>query len=269
MENFALPDPQKLAEKYGLTAKKALGQNFLFDLSITRKIVSYCPNLAEVNVVEIGPGPGGLTRAIAEQQPQTLTCIEFDERAVKSLAEFGEHAKIVQADAMRLDLAEIAPAPRAVIANLPYNIGTKLLTDWLENAQDFSFLCLMFQREVAQRIVAEPNSDAYGRLAIFCQMRAECEILFELPPEAFTPAPKVSSAVIMLRPLKNPPQVDTKKFDQLIAAAFNQRRKMLRVALKNVLPNPEKTLTEANINPQSRAQELSIADYVKLSKTLY
>ena len=263
-----IPDPKQLAQKYDLIAKKALGQNFLFDLNITRRIVDYCGDLSKLNIIEVGPGPGGLTAAIAEASPASLTCIEFDERAVKALAEYGVRAKIVQADALHTDLRELTPAPRAIIANLPYNIGSKLLTNWLYQSADYEFFCLMFQKEVAERIVAQSGDTNFGRLAIFTQVFCHAEILFDLPPEAFSPPPKVTSSVIMLRPHRKQIDVDLKKLERVTQVAFGQRRKMLRGSLKQILPDVEKTLTELDINPQSRAQELTIEDYVKLAKAI-
>ena len=265
---MSLPDPLQLAQKNDLIAKKTLGQNFLFDLSITRRIVDFCPDLAEMNVIEVGPGPGGLTRAIIEKEPKSLTCIEFDERAVKALEAFGDHANVIQGDALHMDLREHSDSPRAVIANLPYNIASKLLTNWLYQSADFEFFCLMFQREVAQRIVAKNTDSNFGRLAIFTQVFCDAEILFDLPPEAFSPPPKVTSSVVMLRPHRKNLDVDIKKLEAITKAAFSQRRKMLRGSLKQIFPDVEKTLTEANINPQSRAQELTLEDYVKLSKKI-
>lgn len=263
-----LPEPIQLAQKHDLIAKKTLGQNFLFDLNITRKIVGYCPDISEINVIEIGPGPGGLTVAIAEAKPKSLTCIELDERAVRALAAFGEHAKIIQADALHTDVREHTAAPRAIIANLPYNIATKLLTNWLEQSDDFEFFCLMFQREVAQRIVAKAGDTNFGRLSLFTHVFCDAEILFDLPPEAFSPPPKVTSSVVMLRPHRRKIDVDLKKLEHITQAAFGQRRKMLRGSLKQIIPDVEKTLTRVNINPQSRAQELTLEDYVKLTKEI-
>ena len=266
--HFSLPDPKQLAQKYDLIAKKSLGQNFLFDLSITRRIVDYCGDLSKLNIIEIGSGPGGLTKAIAEAQPASLTCIEFDERAVRALAEYGDHAKIIEADALQIDLRQHTPAPRAIIANLPYNIASKLLTNWLYQSADFEFFCLMFQKEVAQRIVAKSGDTNFGRLAIFTQVFCDAEILFDLPPEAFTPAPKVTSSVVMLRPHRRQPDVDLKKLERITQVAFGQRRKMLRGSLKQIIPDVEKTLTQLDINPPSRAQELTLQDYVKLAQNI-
>lgn len=260
-----LPDPFQLAQKYDLIAKKALGQNFLFDLNITRKIVGYCPDITNLNIIEIGPGPGGLTHAIAEAKPKSLTCIEFDERAVRALATYGEHAKTILADALHTDVREHTESPRAIIANLPYNIATKLLTNWLEQADDFEFFCLMFQREVAQRIVAKSGDTNFGRLAIFTQLFCDAEILFDLPPEAFSPPPKVTSSVVMLRPHRRKFNVNISKLEHITQVAFGQRRKMLRGSLKQIIPDVEKTLTELNINPQSRAQELTLEDYIRIA----
>lgn len=264
----SFPEPRELAEKYDLIAKKALGQNFLFDVNITRNIVSYCGDISKTNIVEIGPGPGGLTKAIAEAQPASLTCIEFDERAVKALREYGDAANIIQADALNIDVREHTAAPRGIIANLPYNIASKLLTNWLYQSADFDFFCLMFQREVAERIVAKSSDSNFGRLAIFTQVFCDAEILFDLPPEAFSPPPKVTSSVIMLRPHRKNLNVDLKKLEAITKAAFGQRRKMLRGSLKQIIPDVEKTLTEIGINPQARAQELTLEDYVKLSEKI-
>jgi len=262
--------PAQLAKDHGLVPKKSLGQNFLFDMNITRKIVEYAGDISNTNIIEIGSGPGGLTIALNEVKPKSLSVIEYDDRAIGVAKEINEEIAAYNADALKLNLREIAPAPRAVIANLPYNISTKLLTNWLAYAQEFEFMILMFQKEVALRLVAEPNTSSYGRLSVITNYLCEAQILFDVPPEAFTPSPKVTSSIVLLRPRENPtPSVDIENLSKVTKAAFGQRRKMLRSSLRQIFPETEKTLTALNINSQSRAQELSIDEFCKLANHLH
>ena len=265
-----IPSPAKLAELHGLHAIKNLGQHFLFDLNITRKIVYYAGDIGGLNIIEIGPGPAGLTQAILEKDVAKLTAIEFDERAIAALNElktfYPEKLEILNNDALELDLREVAPKPRAIMANLPYNISTKLLTNWLEYANEFEFMVLMFQKEVAERLYAEPRTKDYGRLSVMTQWLAKVENLFDLPPSVFTPPPKVMSSVVKITPYKQPIYpASQKRLENVLRAAFGQRRKMLRSTLKSVLTDPEKQLESIGIKPTARAEELSVEDFTKIA----
>ena len=265
-----IPSPATLADIHGLRAIKNLGQHFLFDLNITRKIVTYSGDLKGINIIEIGPGPGGLTQAILEKDSGKLTAIEFDERAIAALEElkhfYPEKLEIINQDALEVDLRDVAPKPRAIMANLPYNISTKLLTNWLDYASEFEFMTLMFQKEVAERLYAVPRTKDYGRLSVLAQWLCKVENLFDLDPEVFTPPPKVTSSVVKITPYKQPLYpANQKKLENVLRAAFGQRRKMLRSSLKSILPQAEKQLTDIGINPTARAEELSVEDFCKIA----
>lgn len=263
-----LPSPRELADQYNLIPKKSLGQNFLFDLNITRKITNLCPALDEKNVIEIGPGPGGLTHAILEQKPKSINVVEFDPRAAEALKEYGSDINIIEADALNLNLREVAEKPRVIIANLPYNIGTKLLTNWLSYAEEFDYMALMFQKEVAERICAAPRSKEHGRLSVLSQWLCETRILFHIPPEAFFPAPKVTSSVVMLKPRDNKIEAKQENLELVVKTAFNQRRKMLKSSLKPLFTDVEKVLNSCEIDSKSRPEELSIEQFCRLSREL-
>ncbi len=260
------PNPKEIAERHGLWAKKALGQNFIFDLNLTRKIANSAGNLSGANVVEIGPGPGGLTQAILEKDINKLYAIEFDERAIAGLQELNSpKLEIINDDALEIDLRKVAPEGCLVIANLPYNIGTKLLMDWLEYANHFKSFTLMFQKEVAERIVAVPRTKDYGRVSVISQWLCHADILFEVPPTAFVPAPKVTSAIVKLTPREKPLfPADKKKLEMVVKTAFNQRRKMLRASLKSLNVD----FGALGIRPEARAEELSIEDFCKIANSL-
>lgn len=268
-----IPSPAQIAEMHGLRAIKNLGQHFLFDLNITRKIVAHAGNLEDMNVIEIGPGPGGLTQAILEKNIKSLTLVEFDERAIAGLETLKEFypgkINIINEDALEIDLRDIAPAPRVIMSNLPYNISTKLLTNWLEYADEFEFMVLMFQREVAERLYASTRTKDYGRLSVITQWLAKVENMFDLPPSVFTPPPKIFSSVVKITPYKTllyP--TEKKKLEMLLRVAFNQRRKMLRSSLKNTIKNLEDSLNSINIAPTSRPEELSVEDFTKIANLL-
>ena len=269
MSGFQMPDfpsPKEIAERHGLWAKKALGQNFIFDLNLTRKIANAAGNLTGANVIEIGPGPGGLTQAILGHDINKLYAIEFDERAVAGLKELNSpKLEIITGDALEIDLREIAPAGCVVISNLPYNIGTKLLMDWLDYASYFKSFTLMFQKEVAERIAAVPRTKDYGRVSVITQWLCHVEVRFEVPPTAFVPAPKVTSAIISIVPREKPLfPADKKKLEMVVKTAFNQRRKMLRSSLKALNVDFE----ALGIRPEARAEELSIEDFCKIANAL-
>jgi 16S rRNA (adenine1518-N6/adenine1519-N6)-dimethyltransferase len=261
------PTPKQIADRHDLWAKKSLGQNFIFDLNLTRKIASAAGNLSGADVIEIGPGPGGLTQAILEKDINRLYAIEFDERAIAGLKELDSpKLEIINGDALKIDLRQVAPQGCIVIANLPYNIGTKLLMDWLEYASHFKSLTLMFQKEVAERIVASPaQSKDYGRVSVITQWLCEVDILFDVPPTAFVPAPKVTSSIVKVVPREKPLfPANKKKLEMVVKTAFSQRRKMLRASLKSLNVD----FVALGIRPEARAEQLSIEDFCKITNSL-
>ncbi len=268
-----LPPLRAVIAEHGLSARKALGQNFLLDLNLTRKIARRVGDLTACDVLEVGPGPGGLTRALLMEGARHVTVIERDARCLPALEQISAawpgRLTVVMGDALSVELPEMTP-PVRIAANLPYNIGTELLVRWLTPPDWPPFwasLTLMFQREVAERIVAAPGSKAYGRLSILAQWRCEARIAFELPPRAFTPPPKVSSAVVHLDALPEPRfPADPKVLERVVAAAFNQRRKMLRAALKGLAPDAEDLLRAAGIAPTERAENLSLEAFCALAR---
>jgi 16S rRNA (adenine1518-N6/adenine1519-N6)-dimethyltransferase len=266
-----LPPLREVIAAYDLGAKKSFGQHFLLDLNVTRRIVREGGDFSSVHVLEVGPGPGGLTRALLESPAASVTAIERDPRFITALQDVVRAScgrlQLIEADALALDHLSLIPSPRAVVANLPYNVGTPLLFAWLRDIRSYCSLTLMFQKEVADRIVARPGEDAYGRLSVMAQWRAECRWLFDLPPRAFTPPPKVASAIVSLIPRPRPqtPEPDFVVMEKLVAAAFGQRRKMLRASLRSLMPNPEPLLRACDIDPTARAETLNVADFVRLS----
>ncbi|MFT8518715.1 16S rRNA (adenine(1518)-N(6)/adenine(1519)-N(6))-dimethyltransferase RsmA [Acetobacter syzygii] len=254
--------------RHELDARKALGQHFLLDPGITDHIAALAGTLAEQHVVEVGPGPGGLTRSLLAAGASTVTAVEVDTRAVaviQELAEFyPDRLRVVEADALKQDLTTLCPSPRQIVANLPYNVATPLLIGWLRQGHAWERLTLMFQLEVAERICAAPDSTHYGRLAVLSQWCADCAIVMKLPPGAFTPPPAVWSAVASIRPHRNQPSPTLfKAMERVTAAAFGQRRKMLRGSLKGL--NGEKLLSAAEIDGTRRAETLSIAEFDRLA----
>ncbi|HTV31508.1 MAG TPA: 16S rRNA (adenine(1518)-N(6)/adenine(1519)-N(6))-dimethyltransferase RsmA [Methylocella sp.] len=275
----ALPPLRDVASAHGLLAKKSLGQNFIFDFNLTRRIARAAEPLASATIVEIGPGPGGLTRALLALGARRVVAIERDTRCVEALAEIAAHypgrLDIIEADALAIDLAGLVgkDRPARLCANLPYNIATALLTQWLSMEPWppwFDRLILMFQREVAERIVASPKDRAaYGRLAVLCNWRCETRILFHVAAAAFTPPPKVSSALVELVPRASPLSCEVKLLSEITQAAFGQRRKMLRQALKTLAGcDTERLLACAAIDPSLRAEEIPIEKFVALARTL-
>ena len=264
-----LPPLRELVAQHGLQANKAFGQNYLFDLNLTAKIARLAGDLSGYTVFEIGPGPGGLTRMLlAETKADKIIAIEKDSRFIEALPPLvylsDNRLQLVDGDALKTDPVTLAPAPRAIIANLPYNVGTELLIGWLHHATEYKQFILMFQKEVAQRIVAKKNTKAYGRLAVLVQNLCSAEIALNVGPAAFTPPPKVSSAVVRLKPKDNAGEIPIKELEIITAAAFGQRRKMLRQSLKQYLP----ILEELNIDPQLRAEDLSIEEFLKIANQL-
>ncbi|MEH6835187.1 MULTISPECIES: 16S rRNA (adenine(1518)-N(6)/adenine(1519)-N(6))-dimethyltransferase RsmA [Falsihalocynthiibacter] len=272
----SLPSLAQVIENHQLSAKKSLGQNFLLDLNLTSKIARQAGDLTQCDVLEIGPGPGGLTRGLLAEGARRVLAVEKDARCLPALAEIAAvypgQLEVINGDALEIDPLSMLTPPIRVAANLPYNVGTELLVRWLTPAVWPPFwqsLTLMFQREVANRIVAEPGGKAYGRLAILAQWRCDCRIVMSLPPEAFTPAPKVHSAVVHLQMREKPLfEADPKVLSRVVAAAFNQRRKMLRAALKGQAPDIEDRLMAAGIKPTERAEQLSIEQFCALAREL-
>jgi 16S rRNA (adenine1518-N6/adenine1519-N6)-dimethyltransferase len=272
-----LPPLREVIRAAGLSAKKSLGQNFLLDLNLTRRIARSAGPLEGVTVVEVGPGPGGLTRALLMEGAAKVIVIERDERCLAPLrdiaAAYPDRLEILSADARDIDYGSLPVAgPARLVANLPYSVGTPLLVGWLKTdpwPPWFDSLVLMFQREVAERIVAASGGKDYGRLAVLSQWRTDPRILFSLPPDAFTPKPKVASAVVKLVPKAHPePSCDISVLERVTAAAFGQRRKMLRASLKQVTPDPESLLTGLGLDPKARAETLEISDFCRIANAL-
>lgn len=271
-----LPPLREVIARHGLSARKSLGQNFLLDLNLTAKIARQAGALEQCDVLEIGPGPGGLTRGLLAEGARHVLCIEKDSRCLPALAEIAEaypgRLTVIEGDALEIDPLAHLTSPIRVAANLPYNVGTELLVRWLTPPQWPPFwesLTLMFQREVAERIVAQPGSKAYGRLAILAQWRADARIAMQLPPGAFTPPPKVSSSVVHLTALPEPRfPADAAVLSRVVAAAFNQRRKMLRASLKGVAPDIEDRLRAAGLTPTDRAEQVPLEGFCALARAV-
>ena len=272
----ALPPLREVIARHGLRARKALGQRFLLDGNLTDRIARAAGDLTRTAVIEIGPGPGGLTRALLANGAREVVAIERDPRAVAALAELVTAAegrlRLIEADALTLDAAALVAAPRAVVANLPYNIATPLLTRWLAAiaaAPDtFASLTLMFQKEVAERLAAPPASRAFGRLGVLAQWLCEVRALFDVPARAFTPPPKVTSTVVRLVPRPAPPAADAALLAEVTAAAFGQRRKMLRGSLKALSADSAALLASTGIDGAARAEELSVEQFCALARAL-
>jgi 16S rRNA (adenine1518-N6/adenine1519-N6)-dimethyltransferase len=270
-----LPPLRDVIERHGLAARKSLGQNFLLDLNLTARIARTAGDLAEATVVEVGPGPGGLTRALLAGGARRVVAIERDDRCLAALAEIAAHypgrLDVVAADALSVDMAALAGGPARIVANLPYNIATPLLVGWLR-AEPWPpwwlSATLMFQKEVAERIVAPPRSEAYGRLGVLAGWRAEARIAFDVGPRAFVPPPKVTSSVVHLMPRASPLAADPDRLERVVAAAFGQRRKMLRSSLKAMTPDTDALLARAGIEPTRRAEEIDVAGFVALANAL-
>jgi 16S rRNA (adenine1518-N6/adenine1519-N6)-dimethyltransferase len=271
-----LPPLREVIARHDLRARKALGQNFLLDLNLTARIARAAGDLTQADVLEIGPGPGGLTRGLLAEGARHVLAIEKDARCLPALAEIAAawpgRLTVLQGDALRIDpRAHLAP-PIRIVANLPYNVGTELLVRWLTPPDWPPFwesLTLMFQREVAERIVAGPGGKAYGRLALLAQWRCEARIVLTLPPEAFTPPPKVASAVVHLTALPEPRfPADAKVLERVVAAAFNQRRKMLRASLRGLDAGIEARLERLGIPPTARAEEIGLEAFCALARDL-
>lgn len=272
----SLPALREVIAANDLSARKSLGQNFLLDLNLTAKIARQAGPLDGCDILEIGPGPGGLTRGLLAEGARFVLAIEKDRRCLTALHQisnaYPERLTVLEGDALSVDPLQYLTPPIKVAANLPYNIGTELLIRWLTPPQWPPFwtsLTLMFQREVADRIVAQPGSKAYGRLALLAQWRCDPQIVMSLPPEAFTPPPKVSSAVVHFTALPAPRfPADPKVLERVIAMAFNQRRKMLRSALKGLGPDIEDRLVAAGLKPTERAEQVSLEGFCNLARQI-
>ena len=271
-----LPPLREVIRKHDLSAKKSLGQNFLLDLNLTARIARVSEPLEDTTVVEVGPGPGGLTRALLALGARRVIVIERDERAIAALDDIAAHypgrLEIVSGDALQTDIrALVDDGPARIVANLPYNIATPLLIGWL-TAEPwppwYDMMVLMFQREVAERIVAEVGDDAYGRLAVLSNWRCETKIMFDVAPSAFVPPPNVTSSVVRLVPRAAPVACDGKLLQRVTEAAFGQRRKMLRQSLKSLGVDAATLLSEAAIEPTARAEEIDVAGFAGLANAL-
>lgn len=269
----ALPPLRETIAAHGLDARKRFGQHFLLDLNLTRRIARAASPLAEGTTIEIGPGPGGLTRGLLLEGAGRVVAIEVDQRAIGALQDLRGAAdgrlELIEGDALTVEPARLGPAPRRIVANLPYNISTALLVRWLHVADDISDMVLMFQKEVVDRLVALPKTKDYGRLSVLAQHVCEVRHLFDVAPSAFVPPPKVISSVARLTPRPRAyRRPDLRPLERATAAAFGQRRKMLRGALAGVLKDPAGTLTALGLSPTARAEELSVADFVRLADAL-
>ena len=268
----ALPSLRETIARHGLDARKSLGQHFLLDPALCARIAALAGDLAGRHIVEVGPGPGGLTRALLATPAAEVVALELDRRAVAALAELAAahpgRLRVIEGDALKADAAALLPAPRRIVANLPYNVASPLLVRWLRGAAAIEGMTLMFQQEVAERICAAPDTEAYGRLSVLAQWRCRCEMLLRLPPGAFSPPPKVFSAVVGFTPHPQDPGAALfAAMERTTAAAFGQRRKMLRGALKP-LGEAEALLAAAGIDGARRAETLTIAEFDRLAGCL-
>ena len=273
MAEDGLPPLREVIAKYDLGARRALGQNFLLDLNLTGKIARAAGDLSSGTTIEIGPGPGGLTRALLSHGARELIAIERDARCLGALAEIAAsypgRLTIIEGDALAVDCARLGAAPRRIVANLPYNIATPLLIKWMQQGSAFAALTVMVQKEVADRLIAKPRSKDYGRLSVVTQFLARPRRLFDLPPRAFVPPPKVTSTVIELLPLAEPAfPARLADLERVTQAAFGQRRKMLRQSLRSLGGNTEALMAEADITPTARAEELTVAQFAALARAL-
>ena len=273
MSADGLPPLREVIAKYDLAARRALGQNFLLDLNLTAKIARAAGELSAGTTIEIGPGPGGLTRALLSHGVRELIAIERDARCLGALAEIAAaypgRLTVIEGDALAVDCAKLGTTPRRIVANLPYNIATPLIIKWMQQGAAFASLTVMVQKEVADRLIATPRSKDYGRLSVLAQFLSKPRRLFDLPPRAFVPPPKVTSTVIELLPRAEPAfPARLADLERVTQAAFGQRRKMLRQSLRSLGGDPEVLLAAAEAPPTARAEELSIAQFAALARAL-
>lgn len=269
----ALPPLREVIAQHDLAARKALGQNFLLDLNLTRKIARAAMPWTGGTVIEIGPGPGGLTRALLLEGAPRVIAVERDERCIAALQPLAKaadgHLTVHPGDALETDFADLAPSPWQVVANLPYNIATPLILNWVAHAEQFTRITVLVQKEVAERLAAKPGGKTYGRLSVAAQWRCGVRMLFDIGPKAFVPPPKVTSTLVELQPRERPlAEAEPRKLERVTAAAFNQRRKMLRAALKPLWADADTKLQEAGIDPTRRAETLSIEEFCALARLL-
>lgn len=269
-----LPPLRDVIARHGLAAQKALGQNFLLDLNLTRRIARAAGSLDDHHIIEVGPGPGGLTRALLMEGAKHITVLERDRRCLPALEEISAaypgRLSIVEGDALEIDMKQLVTGPSRIVANLPYNIATPLLIGWLQVEPErpwYDSMTLMFQKEVAERIVAKPTTKAYGRLGIAAQWRCHARMLFDIDRRAFTPPPSITSTVVHLIPREAPlADAEPRALELVVAAAFGQRRKMLRASLKSLTPRAQEILETAGIEGTRRAEELSIEEFCLLAQ---
>lgn len=267
MSQLPLPPLRDVIARFGLSARRGLGQHFLMDLNLTARVARCAGNLDGLSVIEVGPGPGGLTRSLLATPARRVIAIERDARCVQALREleqwYPERLSVIEADAMSVDMVSLAPPPRCIVANLPYNVATPLLLSWLRHIRDFESLTLMLQKEVVDRLTAVPGTGAYGRLTVIVQWLCHVERMFNVDRKAFTPPPKVTSSVVRLRPLAEPlGAAEWSSLEAVTAAAFSQRRKMLRSSLRPIGLDP----VEAAIDPRRRAEELDVPAFCALAR---
>lgn len=267
----ALSPLREVIARHGLAARKGLGQHFLLDLNLTSRIARAAGDTGDGTVIEVGPGPGGLTRALLTEGAARVIAVERDPRCIEALGDLIQaadgHLEIVEADALKIDIASLGEPPRRIVANLPYNVSVPLLIGWLEKAEHITSMILMFQKEVADRITAVPGNKSYGRLAVLANWRCRTRKLFDIPARAFTPPPKVISSVVELIPYDEPPHpCDIDALQTVAAAAFGQRRKMLRRSLASLRVDTEALLAAAGIDPTARAETLDIAQFATLAR---
>nr|WP_321459340.1 16S rRNA (adenine(1518)-N(6)/adenine(1519)-N(6))-dimethyltransferase RsmA [uncultured Cohaesibacter sp.] len=271
-----LPPLRDVIERHELRAKKSLGQNFLLDLNLTCRIARSAGDLTKHTIIEVGPGPGGLTRALLHEGAKRVIAIEMDPRALGALEEIGAHypgrLEIIEGDALKVDMAGLVPhGPTRIVANLPYNVGTQLLLNWLEADSwppFYDSLTLMFQKEVAERIIATEADKAYGRLGVIAGWRTHADKLFDVARECFSPPPKVTSSIVHLTPRKDPLPCRLRTLEQVTAAAFGQRRKMLRQSLKSLGVDHLALIEQAGLEPTQRAETVSVEGFVAMANSL-
>ena len=269
-----LPPMQEIVTRYGLDPRRSMGQHFIFDATVTEHIAEAAGNLKDAMVYEVGPGPGGLTRALLETGLRKLVAIENDSRCAAALEELGRsypgHLRVVLANAIDVDENRYMPQGSHIVANLPYNIATLLLLKWLRMVGRFSSMTLMFQKEVAERLVAEPSTKDYGRLSVMTQWACETTMLFDVAPDVFIPPPKVTSTLVSLIPRAEPMAPARRdRLEKVVASGFGQRRKMLRTALKTLGVDTGELLKMSDIDPEKRAEELDVAQFCTLARSFH